>query len=192
MLNIFLFFITITVSLCSSELTTIKTEFQKVSQEIISVVQNKKLMKNDRNNIIIKTIVPMFDFELMAKLSLGKQWKKITKTKQNKFIELYVKRMKKSYSSKIDKYTNEKIVINSIKKVKRNRVVLNTSLLNDGDSLEVIYKFYKPNIQKKEKQAWLVYDVVISGVSIVRTDKAQFKAVLKDNSIDELMDRLNK
>ena len=100
--------------------------------------------------------------------------------------------MKKSYSAKIDKYTDEEILINSIKQPKKTRVTLNTSLVSAGDKLEVIYKFYKPKKQIKNKNVWLVYDVVIAGVSIIKTDKAQFRAVLKESSIDDLMERLRK
>ena len=132
----------------------------------------------------------MFDFKLMAKLSLGKKWKIMSKDKQEEFIKLYVKRMKKSYSSKVDKYTNETIIVNEIKQLKKTRIILNSSLISNSDKTEVVYKFYKPKTQIKDKDKWLVYDVIIAGVSIIKTDKAQFREVLKESSIDVLMDKL--
>jgi phospholipid transport system substrate-binding protein len=98
--------------------------------------------------------------------------------------------MKKSYSSKIDKYTNEKIVINDIQQIKKNRAILKTNLITQDDKLEIVYKFYKPKRQQQNKNDWLIYDVVIAGVSIVKTDKAQFKAVLKETSVEALLDKL--
>ena len=174
----------------ATNINNVKTNFTLTTNKIIKIIQNKKLDLQTRNDKIIEMITPMFDFKLMAKLSLGKTWKILDKQQQNEFVKLYVKRMKKSYSSKIDKYTNEKIVINDIQQIKKNRAILKTILITQDDKLEIIYKFYKPKKQRQNKNDWLIYDVVIAGVSIVKTDKAQFKAVLKETSIEALLDKL--
>jgi len=174
----------------ATNINNVKTNFTLTTNKIIKIIQNKKLDLQTRNDKIIEMITPMFDFKLMAKLSLGKTWKILNKQQQNEFVKLYVKRMKKSYSSKIDKYTNEKIVINDIQQIKKNRAILKTILITQDDKLEIIYKFYKPKKQRQNKNDWLIYDVVIAGVSIVKTDKAQFKAVLKETSIEALLDKL--
>jgi phospholipid transport system substrate-binding protein len=192
MLKKLLFIIAVTSFVYANEIDDIQKQFEITTNKIIEVVKNKKLTSETRNDTIVKIITPMFDFKLMAKLSLSKKWKTMAKDKQDEFIKLYVKRMKKSYSSKVDKYTDEKIVVNSIKQLKKTRVVLNTNLVGADDNLEVVYKFYKPKKQAKNKELWLAYDVVIDGVSIIKTDKAQFKAVLQESSIDVLMDKLRK
>ena len=174
----------------ATNINNVKTNFTLTTNKIIKIIQNKKLDLQTRNDKIIEMITPMFDFKLMAKLSLGKTWKILDKQQQDEFVKLYVKRMKKSYSSKIDKYTNEKIVINDIQQIKKNRAILKTILITQDDKLEIIYKFYKPKKQRQNKNDWLIYDVVIAGVSIVKTDKAQFKAVLKETSIEALLDKL--
>jgi len=174
----------------ATNINNVKTNFTLTTNKIIKIIQNKKLDLQTRNDKIIEMITPMFDFKLMAKLSLGKTWKILNKQQQNEFVKLYVKRMKKSYSSKIDKYTNEKIVINDIQQIKKNRAILKTNLITQDDKLEIVYKFYKPKRQQQNKNDWLIYDVVIAGVSIVKTDKAQFKAVLKETSVEALLDKL--
>ena len=189
--SIFLVF-ALVFSLNATQTDDLKAKFEKTTEKVIKVVQNKELKADDRNSKIVETITPMFDFELMAKLSLGKKWKELNPEAKEKFVGLYVNRMKQSYSSKVDKYTDEKIVVNSVKQVKANRMVLNTSLVGADNSTEVIYKFYLPKTAKENKDKWLAYDVVIAGVSIIKTDKAQFKAVLKESSIYELMDKLER
>ncbi len=192
MIKKFLLIITLVFSAFSAEIEDIQVNFELMTKEVLAVVKNKTMISGDRNSAIVQIITPMFDFKLMAKLSLGIQWKQMTKIQQNEFIKLYVKRMKQSYSAKIDKYTDEKIIVNNIKQVKKTRITLNTSLVSSGDKLEVIYKFYKPRKQILNKNLWLVYDVIIAGVSVIKTDKAQFKAVLKEATINQLMERLKK
>jgi len=170
----------------------IKLKFEVMTKEIFSIVQLKEENKDAKNLAITKTIAPMFDFKLMARLSLGKIWKSLDEKKQSEFIVLYVKRMKKLYSEKVDKYTDEKIVINNIKQIKQTRVILNTSLISSDGKIEIIYEYHKPKKRIKNKNLWLVYDVIMDGVSIIKTDKAQFRAVLKEHTIDELMEKLRK
>ena len=179
-------------NLLASEQMVLKEHFLKKIDEVVVVVQDVSLSKCKRNNEIINILEPTFDFELMAKLSLGKSWKKLPQKDKEKFIELYVKRMKKSYSSKLDSYNGEKIEVTNIKQPKSNRIALITDLESTSQNLEIVYKFYKPKEKKKDKDDWLIYDAEISGVSILKTDKAQFKEFLRTKSIFDLMDVLSK
>ena len=49
--------------------------------------------------------MPVFDFPLMAKLTLGrKHWPGMTKEQQAKFTELFINLLKESYLEKISLY----------------------------------------------------------------------------------------
>lgn len=182
-----------TQNIVADEMTDVKDKLMKKIDKIILIVQENNLSTQKRNNKIINLLTPTFDFELMAKLSLGKKvWKELSTEDKKTFTRLYVKRMENSYSSKLDRYSNEKIEVKDIKKPKKNRIYIVTNLINDNKKLEVIYKFYKPKKQKSAKDSWLIYDVEILGVSILKTDKAQFKEFLQTKSIYDLMEVIYK
>ncbi len=178
-------------SLFAGDKELVSKLFTEKADKVVLIVKNKKLAKDTRNAEIVKTITPMFDFKLMAMLSLGKNvWRSLNDQKQDEFTALYVKRMKESYSEKIDKFTNEKIVIDKVMQPKADRIELVTSLVDEKQKTEVIYKLYKPKKQEQTKDPWLVYDVEIVGVSILKTDRSQFKEVLKTQTIEQLMEKL--
>ncbi|MDQ1263633.1 MAG: phospholipid transport system substrate-binding protein [Campylobacterota bacterium] len=179
-------------TLAANEQSDLKEHFLKKIDEVVLIVEDKKLSKDDRNAKIIKSLTPMMDFELMAKLSLGNVWKELSKSDADKFVSLYVERMKQSYSSKIDAYKDEKIQIKSIEQAKENKITFLTDLVSKENRLEIAYKFHKPKDRKKDKDMWLIYDVEISGVSILKTDIVQFKEFLQTKNINELMDALAK
>jgi len=183
-----LFFLAST--LFANEKELLSTHFLQKIDEVIVIVKDKNTTKMDRNSNIVKTLTPMFDFELMAKLSLGKIWNSLVKDDQNEFVKLYVERMKRSYSAKIDAYSDEKVEVTQIKQPKINRIELITNLISQTDKLEISYKFYKPRKKRSDKDTWLIYDVVILGVSILKTDKAQFREFLQTKSISDLMQQL--
>ncbi|OHD99301.1 MAG: hypothetical protein A3E21_00700 [Sulfurimonas sp. RIFCSPHIGHO2_12_FULL_36_9] len=179
-------------SLSANEQVELKEHFLNKINEVILVVEDKKISKNIRNGNIIKVLTPMFDFELMAKLSLGNTWKELSKENKDRFVKLYVERMKQSYSAKIDAYKDEKVEVKKIDQPQPNKMALVTDLVSKDEKLEIVYKFHKPKEKISAKDSWLVYDVEILGVSILKTDIAQFKEFLQTKSITELMDALAK
>jgi phospholipid transport system substrate-binding protein len=168
----------------------VKKNFLDAITAVETVVSDKSLSKELRNKKVISIVETQFDFELMAKLSVGRVWNTLDSEVQNKFVDLYVNRMKKSYSSKLDIYKNEKFIITKIDMPKDNRIFLESKLQGSSEDFDIVYKYYKPNIPIKNKKEWLVYDVEILGVSILKTDRAQFSEYLKTHSVSELMESM--
>ena len=153
---------------------------------VINILKDKSLSKNEKKEGILETIDGLFDFSLMARLSLGKKhWKSISKAKRNEFSELFVERLKLSYLEKLDLYTDEEVVVDEARKTKKNRVEVLTYLVTKDDKKEMIYKLYKT-----KKKGWMVYDVDVLGVSIVQTYRSQFSGVLKKETMEQLMERM--
>ena len=165
------------------------TEITKMAKEkvnnIITYLRNTSLEKETRNKKIIDEVNTMFDFKLMARLSLGKKWKKIKKKQRKEFVKVFVKRIQRSYLEKLDLYTDEEVIIGDAKQTKKKRAVLTTYLVSEDDKKEMIYKF-----RKHKKRGWVVYDVDILGVSFIQTYRSQFSGVLKNKSMDELIEDL--
>ena len=164
-------------------------EITKMAKEkvnnIITYLRDTSLEKETRNKKIIDEVNTMFDFKLMARLSLGKKWKKIKKKQRKEFVKVFVKRIQQSYLEKLDLYTNEEVIIGDAKQTKKKRAVLTTYLVSKDDKKEMIYKFHK-----HKKRGWVVYDVDILGVSFIQTYRSQFSGVLKNKTMDELIEDL--
>ena len=173
----------------SNELENVKMDFIKKSNSILKILNDKNISKNDKNNKVIEIISPMFDFKLMARLTLGKQWRNLKETEKNDFTQLYIHRMKNSYSKKVDVFSDISMKINSIKQQKKkNRALLSTELTGDNSSIKVDYKYHKP--KQSLNNQWLIYDVIIEGISIVKNDKAQFNDILQRTSVHELLKKM--
>lgn len=186
------FILVLTQNLFADEKADVEKQLLSKIDGVIKIVSDKSLSKEDRNAKIVELVTPAFDFVLMAKLSLGKTWKTLDKDTKKEFVSLYVERMKKSYSEKLDTYTNQKVEVTNIKQPKSNRIEIDTNLISDTDKMDVSYKFWKPKKQAANKDKWLVYDVEILGVSILKADRAQFSEFLKTKTIKDLMDTMAK
>ena len=151
---------------------------------IVELLRSKEFSKAERNKKIIATIKPIFDFALMAKISLGKKhWTPLSAGERKEFIDLFVLRLQESYLDKLDLYTDEEVIVEEAVAVKK-RIHVLTHLVTKDDKLEMVYKFYKA------RNNWKIYDVVILGVSVVQTYRSQFRGILKNTSFADLMKKL--
>jgi len=153
---------------------------------VFAVLQKKDLDQQVKNNEIIEIVTPMFDFALMAKLSLGKKyWPELPQEKKERFTELFIKRLRTSYLNKLALYTDEKITFEPPIQVKT-KIHISTFLVSKSRKTSMLYKLYK------SKDEWKIYDLEIQGVSIIRSYRSQFDASLQSGTIDDLLLKLEK
>ena len=178
-------FLTLSSALQADELHDLKEMMKQRIGEVTTLIQDKSMAKEVRDREIERIITPLFDFALMGRLSLGKQtWKKISKEERKEFTKLFEARVRQSYMSKLDLYTDEVVVIDDPLKVKK-RIHLPTHLMRKNEKRDVLYKFYK-----SKKGDWLIYDVDILGVSIIQTYRTQFSGILKKENFSVLLEKL--
>ena len=151
---------------------------------VIAILQKEDLDIESKKKEVAAIVTPIFDFSLMSKLTLGKKhWPALPKEKRERFTELFIELLKKSYLDSITLYSNEKVVFQESIQVK-NKVQIPTDLISKDNVYSMLYKFYK------SKHGWKIYDLEIQGVSLIRTYRSQFDSVLRNGTIDDLILKL--
>ena len=168
-----LFVLTVPV-IHAGDVEDINSMVKKKVAVIFDLLGKQDIEKNERNEKIVGELNEIMDFQLAAYLSLGKHWKKISKTQKKEFVETFQQYINNYIVEKIDLYTNQKIDIGDSKIVKKGRAELEIGILSGGETLQVNFK-----LRKNKKKEWRVYDVDIEGVSLITTFRSQFSGVLK-------------
>ena len=179
-----LFVLTVPV-IHAGDVEDINSMVKKKVAVIFDLLGKQDIEKNERNEKIVGELNEIMDFQLAAYLSLGKHWKKISKTQKKEFVETFQLYINNYIVEKIDLYTNQKIDIGDSKIVKKGRAELEIGILSGGETLQVNFK-----LRKNKKKEWWVYDVDIEGVSLITTFRSQFSGVLKNRSFEELLEKL--
>ena len=179
-----LFVLTVPV-IHAGDVEDINSMVKKKVAVIFDLLGKQDIEKNERNEKIVGELNEIMDFQLAAYLSLGKHWKKISKTQKKEFVETFQQYINNYIVEKIDLYTNQKIDIGDSKIVKKGRAELEIGILSGGETLQVNFK-----LRKNKKKEWRVYDVDIEGESLITTFRSQFSGVLKNSSFEELLEKL--
>jgi len=164
---------------------------QSGTEKALEIIQNRKpdgkLHLRERRNEILQIVDHYFDFEEMAKRSLGAGWKSQPPQKQETFVKLFKDLLFNTYVDRVENYTaaNEKVVFDG-QKLDGDYAVVNTRVTGfKGGDVDVIYSLRLRNGQ------WKVYDVVIAGVSLVNNYRSQFNSILAKQSFDDLLKTMN-
>ncbi|TEY04042.1 phospholipid-binding protein MlaC [Campylobacter sp. US33a] len=160
--------------------TTMQTNIDKSLQILSQSKGDKTLAAKD----IFALFDEIFDYKLMARLSLGKFYEKLDKNEQEKYEKAFEASLKNSFTSKLTLYKDQILKVKKGEQKNEKRYFLSTSMMIDGEEKFVIFKFYN------NQNDWLIYDVDVLGVSIVQTYRSQFEDHLKNEKLETLITKL--
>lgn len=160
-----------------------KEAIQMTVDEVVEIVEK------DRGNVdteaIRKKVNQIFDFQEMAKRSLGMHWKKIEDEQRQEFSDVFAEFLATTYMKRIDDLERGMCSINS-EKVIGNRALVKTTINIDDTEFPIDYKMLL-----KPDQKWYVYDVVIENIGLVSNYRNEFSGILRKNSVEELIVQLS-
>ena len=158
--------------------------------QILNVLKDPQYKGEDktqeRRETLRAIIYERFSFKKMAQLSLGKEWKKRTAEEKEQFSNLFSQLLEETYVTKIEAYTNEKVVFTK-EMIKKKKAQVNTKIITESVEIPIDYRLY----QAKDG-SWMVYDMVIEGVSLVGNYRSQFSQILQKDTFDDLVKELEK
>jgi len=170
----------------ADDVGTVENLLREKTETVLTILKKNDIEEQIKKNRIMETISPIIDFQLMAKLTLGKNnWGKLSEKQHKEFVDLFVERLKRSYLDKSSLFDDEKVVYKPGFS-KGNKVHVPLDIISNEKSIELLYKFYS------SRQGWKAYDIEINGVSLIKSYQAQFSEVLKSGTAEDLMASLRK
>ena len=165
-------------------LEQLKSQIERVLRIMEDPEMKKESQSRERRMAVRKVADEIFDFQETAKRSLARHWQPRTPAEQMEFVRLFADLLERSYISRIELYGGEKIAylgdaLDGEQAVVRTRIVTKT-----GTEVPVDYRMLK------RSDRWLVYDVVIEGVSLVANYRTQFNKIIQTSSYAELVRKM--
>ena len=180
--SILAFIITSANAVKQDEIQPIMT---KKIDSVLTILEQKSLPMSQKGQQIIKIIDEVFDYELMAKIALGKEtWDTLSEQKQKEFTKTFETKLKNSYIEKLELYNDQKVKVIGLNPYKNGRLQLETELLGKEGTYKINYNFYN---KAKDGEQWLIYDVDLVGVSIIQTYRQQFAGLLKEKTFYQML-----
>jgi len=162
----------------------LKVQIERVVKAIDDPELKKESRALDRRKNVRKIAEDIFDFGETAKRSLGRHWLARSLAEREEFTGLFADLLERSYISKIELFNGERIQFVGDSADGDQAVVRTKIVTKQGTEIPVDYRMLKKG------DRWLVYDVIIEGVSLIANYRTQFNKIIQTSSYQELVKKM--
>jgi phospholipid transport system substrate-binding protein len=155
--------------------------------DLVALLTQPKSVARDQKVAAIMDRV--FDYDDLARRSLGEDWKQLNDAERNEFKGLLEQLVKQSYRRHLDKTSGWDIVYGKSSDVDGGIRVPTTAKHKTDKRKEPVSIDY---LLHETKGQWRVFDIVVEGSSLVGNYQSQFRKVIKKKGFAELVSRMKR
>jgi phospholipid transport system substrate-binding protein len=167
-------------------------------QELVENSAKRMLVELDANRatyvkdpakldaLVANVLLPNFDTEYAARLVLGQTWRTATPEQRKRFVDAFYHSLLRNYGAALVNFTADRFVILPYKgDAGDNMATVRTEVKREsGDKVPVNFSL------RKTDGVWKAWDVVIEGISYVKSFRTDFGAEIQQKGLDEVITRL--
>ena len=160
----------------------------EMTTNAINTLTDKSISQNEKESQFGKLFDKNFDVSSISRFVLGKYWKQASLDQKKKFIKAFRNYVVKTYSSRFNEYSGEKLKLVNYENEKNPKIFLVHTILERQDApvIKVDWRI------GKKKDRFVILDIIIEGISLAITQRSEFVSVIDQNegSIDQLISLL--
>jgi len=136
--------------------------------------------------LVDRLLIPHADFTRMAQWVLGKHWREADEQQRRGFVEQFRQLLIRTYSTAIQLATPDDIqYLPQRESARPDRAAVRVEIRRPGEAVVMLtYSLYQ------EHGVWLVYDILVDGVSLVSSYRTTFADEIRLRGFQGLLDAI--
>lgn len=169
---------------CSDHMEFVKGS----SKSIMNIITDKNLSEVQIEKRLENLFETLVNNNWMGRFVLGRNWRSLTKTQQDEYLDVYKQYLLATYVPRFREYNGQEIVVKSSKPLRKQDEHLVYVDINSVDSqpIEAAFRVRKTGV------CYQVLDIIGEGVSLINTQRQDFGAVYNREGYDGLIKTLSK
>lgn len=152
---------------------------------------NREMYRKDPaklSGLVDQYLLPHFDIDTSARAVLGAHWRTATPDQRHRFVQAFYHSLLTNYGNALIDFTGDKLKIYPTNvEPSADRATVRSEIKRDnGDTVSVNYEM------RKQAAGWRAVDVVIDGISYVKSYHDDFGAEIDQHGLDAVIARLEK
>lgn len=137
-------------------------------------------------DLVQQIVLPHFDFEYMSQLVLAKYWRRASDEQRKAFVNEFRTLLVRTYATSLNEYTDQKLTYLPFRQNPGDtEVTVRTEVEQPGGMpIPIDYRLHQRDGN------WIVFDVIIDGVSLVNNYRTSFAKEIRGGDIDGLVKTL--
>ncbi len=163
---------------------------RRLADELTEAVRADRELQNPYSErmaeFMRKRVVPRFNFEMITRSVVGKNWMKATAQERRALVSQFSQLMIRSYSKAVARLKDFDIEVETVKVVSQNEsVTVKTKMIGPPP------QFFQIDYDMMyDGSGWRVHDITFEGISLVNSYREEFSSLIADNGIDGLIAEL--
>ena len=161
-----------------------------VTLEVVDIIQkDKDIQKGDRKKVVALIevkVLPHFNFQAMTASAVGRNWEKANADQKQRLMDEFKTLLVRTYSSALASYSSQKFDFRPLRaKPTDTDVTVNVRILQSGsEPVTIDYDM------EKRPGGWKVWDVRVSGISLVANYRTEFDNLIREGGVEGLIKAL--
>ena len=161
-----------------------RTFVQSTIDQVMAILKNGALPLEEKKHRVEEIAYQRFDFEVISRLVLARNWEKFSATQKADFIDAFKKHLSATYRDTLNTFRDETIEIASSRAEKNGDVTVMTLVKGSTGDTKVDYRL------RTSDAGWRGIDVIIEGVSLVQNFRSQAQEIVSAEGPDGLIKKL--
>jgi phospholipid transport system substrate-binding protein len=136
--------------------------------------------------LVANVLLPNFDTEYAARLVLGPTWRTATPEQRKRFVDAFYHSLLRNYGAALVDFTADRFVILPYRGDPNDAMATVRTEVKRSTGAKVPVNFSL----RKTDGVWKAWDVVIEGISYVKSFRTDFGSEIQQKGLDEVIDRL--
>jgi phospholipid transport system substrate-binding protein len=156
---------------------------------LVELDANRPMYVKDQTKLdalVANVLLPNFDTEYAARLVLGQTWRTATPEQRKRFVDAFYHSLLRNYGAALVDFTADRFIILPYRgdPIDTQATVRTEVKRESGDKVPVNFSL------RKVDGVWKAWDVVIEGISYVKSFKTDFGSEIQQKGLDEVINRL--
>lgn len=163
---------------------------RQITDQVLKILEDPQFQapnrQAERQERLHKIAEQVFDWQEMARRALAVHWRERTPQEQQEFVRLFRDLVEGTYINRLESSIQEKREIQYVgEQVDGSRATVKTNVVTRrNQQVPIEYR-----LQKADGR-WLIYDVLVEGISLVNNYRSQFNRIITSSSYNDLVQKM--
>jgi phospholipid transport system substrate-binding protein len=138
--------------------------------------------------LVEEVLLPNFDVDRAARLVLGRHFRTATAEQRQRFLDAFYGSLMSNYGDALVEFSGDRIRVlpSKVEPDATSAVVRTEVRRSNGERVPVSYSL------RRDERGWKVWDVVIEGISYIKSFREDFGSEIDQKGLDAVIERLER
>ncbi len=162
---------------------------QRYTEELRGIVEPGKRKEKGSRDVkqeekIAQKVREFFDFDGLARMSLGKHWYKITPKQQKEFSTVFIDLVETSYLRRSRNIIGDYNIVYGKEEIKKDQSKVKCSVIRNDANVDITYELHR------NPKNWMIFNIILDDVDLVKNYQSQFNRIIQVAGFKGLMKRM--